>query len=56
MRRSIVSVVATLLAFVAGVGINRLIWAPSEAKVSAGAAPKKVAERVVSFQILRHDC
>lgn len=30
MRRSILSVVATLLAFVAGVGVNRLLWAPFE--------------------------
>ena len=45
MRRSLVSVVATLLAFVAGVGVNRLIWAPLEKSISP--APRiEVVERV----------
>ncbi|HEX5873104.1 MAG TPA: hypothetical protein VFY60_00565 [Pyrinomonadaceae bacterium] len=43
MRRSIVSVVATLLAFVAGVGVNRLIWAPSEKNTAPAPRAETVA-------------
>lgn len=53
MRRSIISVVATLLAFLAGVGVNRLIWDRSETntppapRVETVAAVVPVAEPVV---------
>ena len=53
MRRSILSVVATLLAFLAGVGVNRLIWDRSEKspppvpQIKAVATGATVAEPVV---------
>ena len=53
MRRSIVCVVATLLAFLVGVGVNRLIWdrsktnTPPVPRVETVAAIAPVAEPVV---------